>query len=50
MLRFFSRIKKYLRILEIGGGAVMVILGVMIFTNKLILIPGLVPFLNRFAL
>jgi len=47
---FFSRIKKYLRILEIGGGAVMVILGVMIFTNKLVLIPGLLPFLNKFAL
>lgn len=47
---FFSRIKKYLRILEVGGGAVMVILGLMIFTNKLILIPGLLPFLNNFAL
>jgi len=47
---FFSRIKKYLRILEIGGGAIMVILGLMIFTNKLIIIPGLLPFLNKFAL
>ncbi len=47
---FFSRIKKYLRILEVGGGVVMVILGLMIFTNKLILIPGLLPFLNQFAL
>jgi cytochrome c-type biogenesis protein len=47
---FFGRIKKYLRILEVGGGAVMVILGLMIFTNKLILIPGLLPFLNKFAL
>jgi len=48
--RFFDRIKKYLRILEITSGAVMVILGLMIFTNKLILIPGLLPFLNKFAL
>jgi cytochrome c-type biogenesis protein len=48
--RFFNRIKKYLRILEIISGAVMVILGLMIFTNKLILIPGLLPFLNKFAL
>jgi len=47
---FFSRIKKYLRIFEIAGGVVMVILGVMIFTNKLVLIPGLLPFLNKFAL
>jgi cytochrome c-type biogenesis protein len=48
--RFFNRIKKYLRILEVTSGAVMVILGLMIFTNKLILIPGLLPFLNKFAL
>jgi len=47
---FFSRIKKYLRIMEIAGGAIMVILGVMIYTNKLVLIPGLLPFLNKFAL
>jgi cytochrome c-type biogenesis protein len=47
---FFSRIKKYLRVLEVGGGAIMVVLGLMIFTNKLILIPGLLPFLNQFAL
>jgi cytochrome c-type biogenesis protein len=48
--RFFNRIKKYLRLLEVTSGAVMVIFGLMIFTNKLILIPGLLPFLNKFAL
>ena len=48
--RLFNRIKKYLRILEITSGGVMVILGLMIFTNKLILIPGMLPFLNKFAL
>ena len=48
--RFFNRIKKYMRILEVGSGVIMVILGLLIFTNKLILIPGLLPFLNKFAL
>ena len=48
--RFFNRIKKYMRVLEVTSGIVMVILGLMIFTNKLILIPGLLPFLNKFAL
>ena len=48
--RLFSRIKKYMRVLEVTSGAIMVILGFMIFTNKLILIPGLLPFLNKFAL
>ena len=48
--RFFNRIKKYIRLLEVTSGAIMVILGLMIFTNKLVLIPGLLPFLNKFAL
>ncbi len=48
--RFFKRIKKYIRLLEVTSGAIMVILGFLIFTNKLVLIPGLLPFLNKFAL
>lgn len=48
--RFFSRMKKYMRLLEVASGTVMVILGVLIFTNKLILIPGYFTFLNKFAL
>ena len=47
--RFFNRIKKYMRFLEVSSGAVMVILGFMIFTNKLVLIPAYLPFLNKFA-
>ena len=48
--RFFNRIKRHLRLLEVISGTVMIVLGFMIFTNKLILIPGLLPFLNKFAL
>jgi cytochrome c-type biogenesis protein len=48
--RFFNRIKRHLRLLEVISGIIMVVLGFMIFTNKLILIPGLLPFLNKFAL
>jgi cytochrome c-type biogenesis protein len=47
--RFFNRIKKYMRFLEVTSGAIMVILGFMIFTNKLVLIPAYLPFLNKFA-
>jgi cytochrome c-type biogenesis protein len=47
---FFSRFKKYLKILEVSSGVVMIILGVLIYTNKLILIPGYLSFLNKFAL
>jgi cytochrome c-type biogenesis protein len=49
-LRFFFRIKKYLGVLEVTSGIIMVILGLMIFTNKLVLIPGYLWFLNKFAL
>jgi cytochrome c-type biogenesis protein len=48
--RFFKQIKKYLGILEVTSGVVMVILGVMIYTNKLVLIQSWLPFLNKFAL
>jgi cytochrome c-type biogenesis protein len=48
--RFFGRMKKYLHVLEMASGAVMVALGLLIFTNKLILIPGYFTFLNKFAL
>lgn len=49
-LALFKKIKRYLGILEIGTGIVLIALGLMIFTNKLILIPGYFSFLNKFAL
>jgi cytochrome c-type biogenesis protein len=48
--RFFKRIQKYIGLLEVTSGVVMVILGVMIFSNKLTLIQSWLPFLNKFAL
>jgi cytochrome c-type biogenesis protein len=48
--RFFIRIKKYMGLLEVTSGVIMVILGVMIYSNKLVLIQSWLPFLNRFAL
>ena len=48
--RFFNRIKKYLGLLEVTSGVIMVILGVMIYSNKLVLIQSWLPFLNKFAL
>ena len=48
--KFFDRIKKHLGLIEKISGIIMVILGLLIFFNKLILIPGYLSFLNRFAL
>ena len=47
---YFNRIKKHLGLLEKITGIIMVILGVMIFTNTLTLIPGYLTFFNKFAL
>ena len=47
---YFDRIKKHLGLLEKITGAIMVVLGVMIFTNTLTLIPGYLTFFNRFAI
>ncbi len=48
--KFFNRIKKYMGALEVASGAIMVLFGILIFTNKLILLPGYLPFLNKFAM
>ena len=48
--RFFNRIKRHLGLLEKIAGGIMVILGLLIFFNKLIIIPGYLPFLNKFSL
>jgi cytochrome c biogenesis protein CcdA len=48
--RFFKRIKKYLGVLEITSGVIMVILGILIYSNKLVLIQSWLPFLNKFSL
>jgi cytochrome c-type biogenesis protein len=46
----FDRIKKHLRLIEIVSGILMAILGVLVFSDKLILIPGYISFLNKLAL
>jgi len=48
--KFFKWIKNYLGLLEKATGVILVILGVLIFADKLILLPAYLPFLNKFAL
>ncbi|MBW2029989.1 MAG: cytochrome c biogenesis protein CcdA [Deltaproteobacteria bacterium] len=50
VLGFFDRIKRHLRLIEVVSGIILIILGILIFSNKLLLIPGYLSFLNRFAL
>ena len=48
--KLFNRIKRHLGLLEKITGGIMVVIGLLIFFNKLILIPGYLPFLNKFSL
>jgi cytochrome c-type biogenesis protein len=49
-LGLFDRIRKHLRLIEVTSGVIMIILGLLIFSDKLILIPGYVSFLDKFVL
>jgi len=48
--RFFNRIKRHLELFEKITGGIMVFLGFLIFFDKLTVIPGYFPFLNKFLL
>lgn len=49
-LRAFKRIKHHLGLIEKISGFIMVVLGILIFTNKLFVIAGYLTFLNSFAM
>ena len=48
--RFFSRFRRYLRIVEIASGFLLVAIGILIFTDRLAGLAQYLTFLNRFAL
>jgi cytochrome c-type biogenesis protein len=49
-MRLFQRFKRYVGLVEKISGAVMIVLGIMVFTDTMTLIPGYLTFLNRFTL
>lgn len=48
--RFFARFKKYLRVVEIFSGLLLVAIGVLILTDRLSLLIQYLGFFNRFAI
>jgi len=48
--RFFNRIKKHLGLIEKVSGLILVVMGILIYTNSLTLVQAWFPFLNRFTL
>ena len=49
-LSFYGRFRKHLHAVEVFSGALLIVVGVMIFTNSLTRLAGYLSFLNRFAL
>ena len=47
-LAFYSRFKKHFHTLEVASGVMVIIIGVLIFTNKLTVLNAYLSFLNRF--
>lgn len=46
----FQHVKRYMRAVEVVGGTMLVVIGVMIFTDNFFLFQNWLSFLNRFAL
>lgn len=50
-MRFFARYKRYIRWGEVFAGALLVLVGILIFSNRLTVLIGYFPkWLFRFAL
>ncbi len=49
-LKFYNRFRTHLHQVEVFSGAVLIVLGAMIFTNQFTRLAGYFAFLNRFAL
>jgi len=48
--RFFSRFRKYLRVVEVASGLLLLLVGVLIMANRLTLLSQYLTFFNRFSL
>lgn len=48
--RFFGKMKRWMRAIEIASGILLVFIGVLIFTDRLTILAGSLSFLNRFSL
>ncbi len=49
-LRFYGRFRRYLQVVEVGSGVLLIAIGVLIAFNKFTVVSGYLSFLNRFTL
>jgi cytochrome c-type biogenesis protein len=48
-LRFYQRFRKHLHAVEVGSGALLLVVGGLVFANRLTWLSGKLSFLNRFV-
>ena len=48
-MKFYQRFRKYLHAVEVGSGVLLLVIGGLIFVNKLTWLSGKLSFLSRFA-
>lgn len=49
-LKFYGRFKRHLHAVEVGSGALLILIGLLIAFNKFTILSGYLGFLNRFTL
>ena len=49
-LRFYSRFRAHLHVVEVASGAFLIVLGVLLMFGRLTVLSNYLNFLNRFAL
>src|SRR5277367_4855964 len=49
-LRFYQNFRKYLNVVEVFSGVLLLFIGVLVFVNKLTWLSGKLTFLNKFSL
>jgi cytochrome c-type biogenesis protein len=47
-LTFYQRVRKYIHLVEVASGVLLLGVGFLIFSNRLTLLSGKLSFLNRF--
>jgi cytochrome c-type biogenesis protein len=49
-MRFYKNFRRYLHVVELFSGALLLFIGFLIFFNKLTWLSGKLTFLNRFSM
>jgi cytochrome c-type biogenesis protein len=49
-LLFYRRFQKYMHVLEVGSGGLLIALGILLVLGRFSILSGYLSFLNKFAL